>query len=87
MGMGEQNTSNQKSLPRLVQISKHALHDFVLHASLLRPLEEGGKLRLTTDMTELEFSVSQLLASARHSDHALTMTDCGSDFRALRSFR
>lgn len=75
----------------LLRIAQHALRQFVMHASLLRPLAEGGKLKLTADMTELEFSISQLLASAR-SDKASAapvpnMADCGDDFKALRAFR
>lgn len=71
----------------LLRIAKHALHSFVMHASLIRPLAEGGKLKLTSDMTELEFSVSQLLASAHHVPAPLSMADCGVEFRALRTFR
>lgn len=36
-------------------------------------------------MTELEFAVSQLLGSAPAPPP--TLTDCGADFKALRSFR
>ncbi|PWN33882.1 uncharacterized protein FA14DRAFT_161516 [Meira miltonrushii] len=71
----------------LVKIAKHALYAFVANASLIRPLEEGGKLKLTSDMTELEFSISQLLASAHQVTKPLSMNDCGTEFHALRSFR
>lgn len=56
-----------------------------MQASLIRPLGEGGKLKLTSDMTELEFAISQLLGSAPAP--CPTMSDCGSDFKALRAFR
>jgi len=71
----------------LIRIGKHALYAFVANASLIRPLEEGGKLKLTSDMTELEFSISQLLASAHQITKPLSMNDCGNEFHALRSFR
>lgn len=70
---------------RILRIAKHALRSFVVHASLIRPLGEGGKLKLTSDMTELEFAISQLLGSAPAP--SLSMADCGFDFKALRSFR
>jgi hypothetical protein len=70
---------------RILRIAKHALRSFVVHASLIRPLGEGGKLKLTSDMTELEFAISQLLGSA--PPPCPTMSDCGADFKALRTFR
>ncbi|UZJ52190.1 hypothetical protein CBS101457_001510 [Exobasidium rhododendri] len=69
----------------ILRIARHALHSFVMHASLVRPLGEGGKLKLTSDMTELEFATSQLLGSVPSS--GLTMPDLDVDFKALRSFR
>lgn len=80
---------------RTLEIARHALRHFVLHASLIRPLGEAGKLKLTSDMTELEFATSQLLLSATSgvaapgvaAPAALTLADCGEDFKALRSFR
>jgi hypothetical protein len=56
-----------------------------MHASLVRPLGEGGKLKLTSDMTELEFAISQLLGSSPSPRPA--MLDLGNHFTALRSFR
>jgi hypothetical protein len=55
---------------------------FVLHASIVQPLGEGGKLKLTTDCTSLEFALSQLL-----SDYKLNLAALGDDFKALRAFR
>ncbi|KAF8441587.1 hypothetical protein L210DRAFT_3644853 [Boletus edulis BED1] len=39
-----------------------AIRIFVLHASLAKPFGESGKLQLTTDMAELEFSLNAFLA-------------------------
>ncbi|KAI6046013.1 hypothetical protein EDC04DRAFT_2864916 [Pisolithus marmoratus] len=43
-------------------IVKYVIRTFVLHASIASPLTEVGKLQLTTDMTELEFTLSTFLA-------------------------
>lgn len=42
-------------------------------------------MKLTSDMTELEFAISQLLGSSPAP--CPSMSDCGSDFKALRAFR
>lgn len=65
-----------------MELCKYVLHRFVLHASIVSPLGEGGKLKLTTDLTTLEFAVSQLL-----SDYKLNLASLGQEFRALRAFR
>lgn len=78
-------------------MTKYALERFAWQASLLHPLGEGGKLKLTSDMTELEFAASQLLASvggggslhggSTGGGGGLTTADCGDSFKALRIFR
>lgn len=50
---------------------------FVRHASLIRPLEERGKLRLANDLTQLEL----LLDSVVH------VNTLGSPYQELRAFR
>lgn len=72
------------SLYRVLTISRHLFRSFVLHASILKPLSEDGKLRLTNDMTELEFSLSQLLAEG---GNGLTIKDCGDEGKDFRAFK
>jgi hypothetical protein len=67
---------------RVLDLCRYVLQTFVLHASLIKPLSESGKLKLTSDMTLLEFSVNQFL-----SEHKLNLAAIGDDFKALRSFR
>ncbi|PWN54207.1 hypothetical protein IE53DRAFT_391434 [Violaceomyces palustris] len=72
-----------------LDIAQHILRTFVLNVSLLRPLSETGKLKLTSDMTELEFSLSQVLSDAgpKGRKSHLQLSSCGDEFRALRSLR
>ena len=51
---------------------------FVRHASLLRPLGEGGKMKLAADFAQME------LAIASFYDRP---TELGRSYRVLRSFR
>lgn len=55
------------------------MQTFLLHASLVHPLSEAGKLKLTADTTALEFAVSQYL-----SGHGLALSSMGDQFKALR---
>eukprot|EP00939_MAST-03C_sp_MAST-3C-sp1_P003134 g3134.t1 len=50
---------------------------FVRHASLLRPLSEAGKLRLTQDMAQLELALGQIVK----------IDTLGRVYEELRSFR
>jgi hypothetical protein len=50
---------------------------FVRHASLLRPLEENGKLRLANDMTQLELRL----------EHIMPVKNLGAPYDELRAFR
>lgn len=70
------------SLSRVCDMCRHTLHRFVLHASIVQPLGEGGKLKLTTDLTTLEFAVSQLLG-----DYKVNLASLDGDYRALRALR
>ncbi|KAF8415603.1 hypothetical protein L210DRAFT_3585540, partial [Boletus edulis BED1] len=45
---------------------------FVMHASIAKPLGECGKLQLTTDMAELEFSLNAFLADGSQSKRSGT---------------
>ncbi|CAG8508079.1 745_t:CDS:10 [Ambispora leptoticha] len=63
-------------------ISKRILYFWLLQASMMRPLNEAGKLKLTSDITQLEFSLNQLLA-----EHGLSLNELGQEYKALRAFR
>lgn len=67
---------------RALEISRFTLQTFLLHASIVQPLSEAGKLKLTSDTTSLEFAVSQYLSS-----HSLSLTSIGDQHKALRAFR
>lgn len=58
-------------------IAAHTLRSFVFHASITRPLGESGKLRLTTDMTEIEFALGTFAGRLDRLD----------EYRAMRAFR
>lgn len=51
---------------------------FVRHASLIRPLGEGGKLRLAADFAQMELAISPFCKR---------ISDLGKHYRLLRSFR
>ncbi|KAG7169758.1 Conserved oligomeric Golgi complex subunit 5-like [Homarus americanus] len=51
---------------------------FVRHASLLRPIGEGGKLRLAADFAQMELAISPLCSRP---------SELGRPYRIVRSFR
>ncbi|XP_077450408.1 conserved oligomeric Golgi complex subunit 5 [Stigmatopora argus] len=59
-------------------IARRAIELFVRHASLLRPLGEGGKMRLAADFAQMEMAVAPLCRR---------VSDLGKPYRLLRSFR
>ncbi|XP_060929239.1 conserved oligomeric Golgi complex subunit 5 [Limanda limanda] len=59
-------------------IAKKAIELFLRHASLLRPLGEGGKMRLAADFAQMELAVAPLCRR---------VSDLGKPYRMLRSFR
>lgn len=80
-------------LSRVLGLSRHLITVFLLHASIVRPLGESGKLKLTTDMTELEISIQSLLATGQPmgakstSSKSLKLSQIGDEYLALRSLR
>jgi hypothetical protein len=72
---------------RTPTIVKYVIRIFVLHASIARPLGEGGKLQLTTDMTELEFSLSGFLADGPQSKRGGNLESIGEEYKTLRAMR
>ncbi|KAJ8261862.1 hypothetical protein GJAV_G00159310 [Gymnothorax javanicus] len=59
-------------------IAQRAIELFVRNASLLRPLGEGGKMRLAADFAQMELAVAPLCRR---------VADLGKAYRLLRSFR
>ncbi|AWO97872.1 Hypothetical protein SMAX5B_005492 [Scophthalmus maximus] len=59
-------------------IAQRAIELFLRHASLLRPLGEGGKMRLAADFAQMEMAVGPLCRR---------VSDLGKPYRMLRSFR
>lgn len=73
---------------RLTLLAKDVMRSFVLHASIAKPLGEGGKLQLTSDMTELEFALSAFMAEGGSKNkRASSFNIIGEDYRALRAMR
>ena len=81
----------------VLAIVRFTIKTFVLHASIAKPLGESGKLQLTTDMTELEFALSALLAGdakaapgaggGAAAKRGADWESVGEDYRALRAMR
>ena len=65
-----------------MDLSRFTVQTYVLHASIVKPLSESGKLKLTSDTTSLEFAISQFLSS-----HTLSLSSIGDQHKALRAFR
>ncbi|XP_044279223.1 conserved oligomeric Golgi complex subunit 5 isoform X2 [Varanus komodoensis] len=59
-------------------IAQRAIEIFIRNASLLRPLGEGGKMRLAADFAQMELAVAPLCRR---------VSDLGKSYRLLRSFR
>ncbi|KAL6459736.1 hypothetical protein MHYP_G00314950 [Metynnis hypsauchen] len=59
-------------------IAQRAIALFIRHACLLRPLGEGGKMRLAADFAQMELAVAPLCRR---------VSDLGKAYRLLRSFR
>ncbi|XP_049892018.1 conserved oligomeric Golgi complex subunit 5 isoform X2 [Epinephelus moara] len=59
-------------------IAQRAIELFIRHTSLLRPLGEGGKMRLAADFAQMEMAVAPLCRR---------VSDLGKPYRMLRSFR
>ncbi|KAL5528268.1 hypothetical protein ACEPAF_7404 [Sanghuangporus sanghuang] len=72
----------------VIAIVRNVIRSFVLNASIAKPLGEGGKLQLTSDMTELEFALSAFLAEGgSQSKRGARLDVVGEDYRTLRAMR
>lgn len=59
-------------------IAQRAIELFIRNASLIRPLGEGGKVRLAADFAQMELAVGPFCRR---------VSDLGKSYRMLRSFR
>ncbi|ORX99769.1 hypothetical protein K493DRAFT_348325 [Basidiobolus meristosporus CBS 931.73] len=66
----------------VIDLTRRVVIYFLRHASMAHPLSEMGKLKLTGDMTQLEFVINQILAI-----QGLGLSSLGEAYRALRAFR
>ena len=66
---------------------KYVIRTFVLHASIVKPLGEPGKLQLTSDMTELEFALSAFMADKSQNRRGTDWENVGEEYRLLRAMR
>ncbi|KAF8135793.1 Golgi transport complex subunit 5-domain-containing protein [Boletus edulis] len=73
--------------PWVPGIVKYVIRMFVMHASIAKPLGECGKLQLTTDMAELEFSLNAFLADGSQSKRSGSLESIGEEYKALRAMR
>jgi conserved oligomeric Golgi complex subunit 5 len=60
---------------------------FVLHTSIVKPLDELRKLQLTNDMTELEFALSAFLIESPQLKRVGNLDVVGDDYKTLRAMR
>ncbi len=74
-------------IPRILPIVKYTIKTFVLHVSIVKPLSESGKLQLTSDMTELEFSLSAFMADKAQVKRGVNWESIGDEYRTLRAMR
>ena len=60
---------------------------FSRHLTLVRPLGEGGKLRIAADMAHFELALEPLLHAATKGTGKLELSDLGAAYAELRSLR
>jgi hypothetical protein len=63
---------------RLHRVCERVMELFVRHVCLLRPLREGGKMRITTDMAQIELALTPFCQKP---------AELGRPYRMLRSLR
>ena len=73
---------------RIISIAQKVIRNFILHASIAKPLGESGKLQLTSDMTALEFALSAFVHDGGAQKRTSMKLDVvADDYRALRALR
>lgn len=80
--LGSYRVSRELLQKWALDLARFAVQTFILHASILRLDKEQTRLKMTADMTSIEFAVSTYLSA-----HDLSLTSMGDQFKALRSFR
>ncbi|XP_023320324.1 conserved oligomeric Golgi complex subunit 5-like [Eurytemora carolleeae] len=69
-------------------LAEKIINEFVLHASLIRPLGAGGALRLASDCAQLEFALTLILGPSGFSSSGPTgLNAIGPAYQLLRSYR
>ena len=63
---------------RLEAATIRILELYVRHVTLIRPLGEGGKMRVTTDMAQIELALAPFYQK---------LADLGPPYRQLRTLR
>ena len=63
---------------RLQDLTVKVLELYVRHVTMLRPLGEGGKMRVTTDMTQIELALAPFHPK---------IADLGTPYQRLRTLR
>lgn len=58
-----------------------------MHASIVKPLGETGKLQLTSDMTEFEFALSAFMTDSVQKKRGFDWEVVRDEYRALRAMR
>ncbi|TEB37536.1 hypothetical protein FA13DRAFT_1786654 [Coprinellus micaceus] len=71
----------------IISIVKYTIRNFLLHISIAKPLSEGGKLQMTSDMTELEFALNAFMAENNQAKRGDNLQSLGEEYRALRAMR
>ncbi|KXN90188.1 Conserved oligomeric Golgi complex subunit 5, partial [Leucoagaricus sp. SymC.cos] len=71
----------------ITSIVKYVIKTFLLHASIVKPLGESGKLQLTSDMTEVEFALNAFMVDSPQNKSAGGLESIGSEYKALRAMR
>ncbi|KAI0316244.1 Golgi transport complex subunit 5-domain-containing protein [Amylostereum chailletii] len=70
-----------------ISIVQYVMKIFVLHISIVKPLDESRKLQLTNDMTEFEFALSAFLIQNSQTKRGENLDVAGNDYRTLRAMR
>ncbi|VDC03616.1 unnamed protein product [Peniophora sp. CBMAI 1063] len=70
-----------------ISLARFVMKVFVLHSSIVKPLDEMRKLALTNDMTEIEFALSAFIGDGPNGRRGQTLEVVGDDYRTLRAMR
>lgn len=67
-------------------VATFSIYTFVSNATLMRPLGEGARLRITQDLTDFELALEQLVLKAGNS-MSLSQVEHGKPYSELRAVR